>query len=385
MINGLRKYIDDGNTAIGVGVVSLNTVDAAIEVSKEQNIPVMLIASRRQVDDREIQKGYVNNWSTDDFAEYVNKKKGNANIITARDHGGPWQNNIETEKSYSLEDAVKSAKESYEKDIDSGFEILHIDPSIDIFEQISFEKILDRITDLYCFCEDYARKKNRQVSYEIGTEEQMIHLNSPLEYSRMLLTVKEMCAQNYLPVPMFIVTQVGTKVMELKNIGILNGSRNKKAIDDIKLLSGIAKENGVYIKVHNTDYLAPGILKLFPELGLNSANVAPEFGVCETKSFLKLLELNNLLSLANDFLELAYNSQKWEKWIISGSRSSRRDKAIIAGHYVFSCDSFKQIKEKAQSKIKDTDIDTYLKNEIKSCIMKYVNNFTVKNEAALNV
>ena len=82
-------------TLLGVGPMSVNCVDAAIELANENDVPLMLIASRRQIDSEDFGGGYVNNWSTHRFADYVieNDKKGK--ILLARDHGGPWQNESE--------------------------------------------------------------------------------------------------------------------------------------------------------------------------------------------------------------------------------------------------------------------------------------------------
>ena len=57
-----------------------------------------------------------------------------------------------------------------------------------------------------------------------------------------------------------------------------------------------------------------------------AANVAPEFGVTESKTFLKILEENNLTKLANDFIQISYDSMKWEKWIIKGSKIDDKNK-----------------------------------------------------------
>ena len=54
--------------------MSVNCVDASIEIADKNNIPLMLIASRRQVDAECFGGGYVNNWSTEKFSNYVRKK-----------------------------------------------------------------------------------------------------------------------------------------------------------------------------------------------------------------------------------------------------------------------------------------------------------------------
>src|ERR671922_1639994 len=59
---------------IGVGVVSRQVVDAAVEVAAETDREILLIASRRQVDDARIGCGYVEGWTTGRFARYVRSR-----------------------------------------------------------------------------------------------------------------------------------------------------------------------------------------------------------------------------------------------------------------------------------------------------------------------
>ena len=85
-------------TFLGVGPMSKNCVDVTIELSNKYNIPLMLIATRRQIDSEDFGGGYVNNWTTESFSRYVKKKNKKKQIILCRDHGGPWQNNFEKKK-----------------------------------------------------------------------------------------------------------------------------------------------------------------------------------------------------------------------------------------------------------------------------------------------
>ncbi|MCD7780878.1 MAG: class II D-tagatose-bisphosphate aldolase, non-catalytic subunit [Candidatus Gastranaerophilales bacterium] len=377
LINKIKNIINSKKSLLCAGPMSLNIVNAVIEIADGGDIPLMLISSRRQIDDKSIKRGYVNNWSTEEFAAYVNKTQKKNNIILARDHGGLWQNNIEIEKKLSLKDAMKSAKDSYACDIDSGFHILHIDPSIDIYNQLSSDIIFERFIELHEFCTSYAKKQNKTIEYEIGTEEQMIHINKQEEFNSTLSRIKKYCDANNYKYPLFVVAQVGTKVVEMKNIGIINSLYKSNNLSDIVSLCSSCKMNNMFIKVHNADYLQDNILKLFPEIGINAVNAAPEFGVCETKAFLELLEKYNLLNIENEFLELAYNSKKWEKWLVTGSRLNKRDKAIIAGHYIFSNPDFIKIKDFAQKHLihQGIVIDDYLKDKVKDEIYRYMQDF----------
>lgn len=61
-------------TLLGVGPMSVNCIDAAIELASEHEVPILMIASRRQIDSEEFGGGYVNNWTTEEFANYVTDK-----------------------------------------------------------------------------------------------------------------------------------------------------------------------------------------------------------------------------------------------------------------------------------------------------------------------
>ena len=52
-------------TLLGVGPMSKNCVDATVELANHHEVPIFLIASRRQIDSTQFGGGYVNNWCTD--------------------------------------------------------------------------------------------------------------------------------------------------------------------------------------------------------------------------------------------------------------------------------------------------------------------------------
>ena len=60
-------------TLLCAGPMSKNFVDSCIEYTRNKNFPLMLIASRRQIDAEDFGGGYVNNWTTETFSNYVKK------------------------------------------------------------------------------------------------------------------------------------------------------------------------------------------------------------------------------------------------------------------------------------------------------------------------
>jgi len=344
----LERYTKNKNcTLLGIGPMSKNCIDASIELADKYKTPIMLIASRRQIDSAQFGGGYVENWTTEEFVNYVNQKDINKNIILARDHGGPWQNELEKNQNMSLKDAMKSAKDSFQADIDAGFHMLHIDPSIDIHEQPNIDQVLERVYELYDFCWSHARKNKQDIIFEIGTEEQSGSNNSKEELEYTLNKMKLFCTTNKIPFPSFVVVQAGTRVMETKNVGSFESPfriENELPPEiQIPQMIDICNKYGIFMKEHNTDYLSTESLRWQPRLGIHAANIAPEFGVAETRAFISLLEEYQHNDLLDDFLQISYDSMKWKKWMLKNSNASFKDKAIIAGHYVFSSDKFIEV------------------------------------------
>ena len=375
------SLINKKKTLLGVGPMSLNVIDSSIELADLYKVPIMLIASRRQIDSHIYGGGYVNNWSTSQYSKYVKKKSKTRNIFLARDHGGPWQNNLDIENKISEKKAMLSAKKSFENDIENDFKFIHIDTSIDIHKKINFKSSMERLYELYEHCYSYSQKKGKEILFEIGTEEQNGSTNSFEELRETLNCLSKFCKKNKLPKVTFVVIQSGTKVMERRNIGSFESPIRIKneipvEIHLIKILE-ICKEFNVCMKEHNTDYLSDESLKWHPKIGIHAANVAPEFGVSETLSLINMLKKFNLKNYLNRFLEISYNSKKWKKWVINEKLISDYEKSIISGHYIFSSSDFLKIKKELNYifEKKKINLDNELKKSIKKSILRYLNCF----------
>ncbi len=139
----------------------------------------------------------------------------------------------------------------------------------------------------------------------------------------------------------------------------------------------ICNKYNVMMKAHNTDYLSTDALNWHPRLGIHAVNVAPEFGVAETKSFLEVLNKNNLSDLSEKFLKISFDSKKWEKWLKPNSNLNDKEKAILSGHYVFSKPEFIDLKNAAsyELKSKNINLDEILCEAISRSILRYISNF----------
>ncbi|MEX0717349.1 MAG: hypothetical protein WD066_12215 [Planctomycetaceae bacterium] len=364
---------------LGIGVTSVNCVDAAVGIADEFDLPLMLIASRRQVDACDLGGGYVNRWCTEEFARYVRARDHRRNVTLARDHGGPWQRDSDLE-SASADEAMAAARFSFEIDIASGFELIHLDPVRHLGQNGTdrIERYIERTIALHEFCHAAAHRAGRAIGIEIGTEECPIGDAPPRDVARILDGVVAHCDRERLPRPRFMVVPCGTKVMETRNVGPLSTlpspEGDEPPDDDLRDLIARCHAAGVAVKAHNADYLPDARLGWFIEHEIDAVNVAPEFGVVETRALLATLRRAGCDALAERFLELAFASRKWEKWMLPDSDADDVARAIIAGHYVYSTPEFAEIIAAARPACRGRgiDLDRELVSAVRGAILGYL-------------
>lgn len=370
-------------TQLGIGPMSANCVDAVIDAANQYRTPIMLIASRRQIECADYGGGYVNGWTTESFAAYVRERDKGSCVLLCRDHGGPWQNYLEVECQMSGAEAMVSAKHSFAQDIASGFDILHLDPSIPPAGEGDAGSVLDMLFDLYHFVQEKARDAGREIAIEVGTEEQNGGLNTPEELENFLISLSEFCRSNDYQMPLFVVAQTGTLVRETVNIGHFVSGLDDQGLDDaaarVNLLVETANRFGALVKEHNGDYLPDHILSMRPRIGIGATNIAPELGVAETRFLLDLCRSLGLAKPADDFIQLSLESGKWKKWLIPDTNATDFDKGVIAGHYVFSTPEFTRIKADIESECsrQGIDLDQAIRDHLKSILHRFASNLKI--------
>ena len=101
-------------TLLGVGPMSKTLLTAALSLAKERDFPLMLIASRNQVDSDEFGHGYVCGWDQDRFVKDVEAAAAAVGfdglVYLCRDHGGPWQRDEERAAGLPVEEAMEIIK-----------------------------------------------------------------------------------------------------------------------------------------------------------------------------------------------------------------------------------------------------------------------------------
>ena len=306
-----------------IGPMSKNIVDTIIEYSQETKNLIGFVPSRRQVD---YNGGYVNNWNTNEFSKYVDNK-----ILLKRDHAGPGQGYTSDSGFRSLEEDCKF------------FDLIHIDPWKKYPE---YSKGLDRTNDMINFW----FKSNPKLQFEIGTEE-AIRRFEPEELDKFVKDLQNKLDYNTFNQIKYIVVQSGTSLEGNTNTGTYNKDRLVSMLE-------VAKKHNLLSKEHNGDYIPSSLIKEKMELGLDSINIAPEFGLIETNTY-----LDNEIDIEK-FWKICYESNRWVKWVSKDFNPviNKIELIKICGHYVLSDPKFLDIKP---------DLDSLIKLNIKNKLNEF--------------
>jgi hypothetical protein len=314
-----------------IGPMSKNVVDTIIEFSKSHKIDMVFIPSRRQI---EYNGGYVNNWTTKDFVQYVHSKC--SSILIERDHGGPGQGNIDDDGFESLKEDTKY------------FDIIHIDPWK---KYPNFDEGLKMTIDMIRYCYNI----NPNIQYEIATEEgiRKFEVN---ELERLIIELQKNLNEEEYKQIKYLVIQCGTKLLEKTNTGSFD-------VDKLKDMIQLCNKYGFIAKEHNGDWVTSDIVDEKCKYGLTCINIAPEFGEIETTV---LLEYFKKYELFEEFYNICFNSKKWVKWVSTTfvPEENKEQLILICGHYTFAYKEFVELKQKLIDDYK-VPIDTLICDKIK--------------------
>jgi hypothetical protein len=166
--------------------------------------------------------------------------------------------------------------------------------------------------------------------------------------------------------------------METRNIGSFDAKLpvNGMLPASVQLpeIIRMCERNGVFIKEHNADYLSDKALQWHPRFGIHAANIAPEFGVVETRTLLSIAKSIGGTNFVDEFSEIALNGLRWTKWMLKNSNASEKEKVEISGHYHFADPAVIQIRQQLSEKLqkRGRDLELEVKNEVKNSIDRYL-------------
>lgn len=325
------------NPKFYIGPMSKNVVDAIINFSTKTNNPIGFIPSRRQID---YNGGYVNGWNTHSFSDYIRSRYYTKHIC--RDHAGANQGAF-------IDDGHKSMMEDCK-----WFNCIHLDPWL-FCKNLSagWEMTEDYIK--FCF------EINPYITFEIGTEQSIMEYTTSELDAGISRLKKSLTEEEFANITTAVI-QSGTS---------LRGNENTGTYDERKLLDmvEVCKYHNLFSKEHNGDYLSTSLIHKKFSCGLDSINIAPEFGQYETQTYLSEIKKEpHALKLMDLYFDICYSSNKWRKWVDSSFDPLNiwnREKLInICGHYVI---SNKEFVENIKSKLRP-DIDSVVQCRIESAL-----------------
>jgi hypothetical protein len=309
-----------------IGPMSKLVVDAVLELDEKERNTIAFIPSRRQV---EFSGGYVSNWTTKQFSDYVDKK-----VKIQRDHGGPGQGNNDDDGYESFEEDARC------------LDLIHVDPwkKYQNYDD-GLDQTIESINHIY--------NLNPDIQFEVGTEESIRRFETE-EFGKLLQDLKGNLDVEVFKAIKYGVVQsgVGLDLLNMKNTGEFSAKR-------LEEMNKICHNFGLLSKEHNGDYLTKQEIQQRFDLGLDTINIAPEFGQIETLCYIEALSDSDL----KKFYDICYNSKRWEKWISTGETKDIKKLIQVCGHYVFANKDFISFKP---------NLDELVKEKIKSRVLSII-------------
>lgn len=323
-IKTLEKETGIARTIFAACPNSMVVIKAALRSAKRNNAPIKFAATLNQVD---LDGGYTG-FTPRQFVKTIRLEahaiQFKGPVIVAIDHGGPWLKDKHRTEKWSYEETMAAIKKTFESAIDAGYDLIHVDPTIDITlppgKTIDIEVVARRTVELIVHAEKYRRdRKLPRIAYEVGTEEVHGGLADMNVFTRFLELLKSGLLANGLDDvwPCFVVGKVGTDL-------------HTTTFDPhvARQLVEVAAQYGSYIKGHYSDNVTNP--EAYPASGMGAANVGPEFTECEYDGLMELCSYEDYLlrkqkiakasGLKQILWDAVIRSGRWKKWLLEHER-----------------------------------------------------------------
>lgn len=319
-IKSLKKETGISRSIVAVCPNSMAVIRASLRAAKRNNAPIKFAATLNQVD---LDGGYTG-LTPYEFVKTIRQEAQAINlkspVIIAIDHGGPWLKDKHNNEKYSYENTMEDVKKSFEAAIEAGYDLIHVDPTIDVTlskgQIIDIDVVAKRTIELIVHAEKFRRKNNSpRIAYEVGTEEVHGGLADIKVFTRFLDLLRQgLQAHNLQDVwPCFIVGKVGTDL-----------HTSTFDPDVARQLVAIAEQYGSFIKGHYSDNVTNP--EDYPASGMGAANIGPEFTEREYEGLMELCDLEDKLYkneriakpalLRKVLWEAVILSGRWKKWLL---------------------------------------------------------------------
>jgi tagatose-1,6-bisphosphate aldolase non-catalytic subunit AgaZ/GatZ len=318
-LDALREKTGVPRTIFAACPNSPTVIRASLRAAKRNNAPIYFAATLNQID---CDGGYTG-MTQEDFVRTVRFETERVNftgdVIIAIDHGGPWLKDKQRTEKWSVKDAMDGVKKSFEAAVLAGYDLIHVDPTVDINvpkgEIIDIHVVAARTVELIDHTERFRKEHGiAPISYEVGTEEVHGGLADETTFDTFISELKKgLMVKGLADVwPCFIVGKVGTDL----DTTIFDGEVARRLTSKVRPL-------GSYIKGHYTDDVANP--EEYPLCGMGAANVGPEFTMSEYRALCELEGLEKkfhaegkvgvLSHMKEVLLQEVHDSHRWEKWL----------------------------------------------------------------------
>jgi D-tagatose-1,6-bisphosphate aldolase subunit GatZ/KbaZ len=305
-------------TLLAVSANSQAVVEAALLAAKEANCPIFFAATLNQVDP----DGGYTGWTHARFAAVVRQSAKKAGfkgpVLLGVDHAGPWLRDRHTTEKWPYRRTLAAVTKSLESAIAAGFDLLHIDPTVDRElppgRALDINTIVERTVLIIKNCEDF-RIKNRlpSIAYEVGTEEVHGGLADEDVFQTFLSALRTKMTGEGLSGawPCFIVGKVGTDLDTTMFSPQVAGE-----------LYSAASRYGMVLKGHYSDNVENPAA--YPASKMGGANVGPEFTEVECDALFELESREKAAPAKSaaghsrfreSLTQAVVRSGRWEKWL----------------------------------------------------------------------
>ncbi len=308
---------------------SVAVIRAALRSARRANAPIKFAATLNQVD---LDGGYTG-FTQREFVRLIRQEAAAINftgpVIIAVDHGGPWLRDNQRTENWSFTATMNWVKKSFEAAVVTGYDLLHVDPTIDITlsgKVIPIDLVIDRTIDLIVHVERFRMKKDiAPVAYEVGTEEVhggLADMNLFRDFLKGLRSGLEKAGYENVW-PCFVVGKVGTDL--------------HTTLFDPEVAGGLvaeARRYGSWIKGHYTDNVENP--EAYPRSGMGAANVGPEFTEREYEALMELENMESALftrgkiprksKIKEVLWQAVLESNRWQKWLKGDEQTKSFDR-----------------------------------------------------------
>ena len=376
-------------TLLAVCPNSSAVLEAAVNAAARNRSVMLFAATLNQVDFEASYTGWTPQEFVGELHGYAEQYHWSGPLYPCLDHGGPWLKDLHTLAHFSYAESMEKVKTSISYCLDAGYQLLHIDPTVDrslpAGQPLPLEMVVERTVELIAHAEHVRHSSGLpELAYEVGTEEVHGGLVKIQRFEEFINMLHKELRNNNLEAcwPCLLVAQVGTD---------LHTTTFQPKV--AQQLFHIVSPYGSLIKGHYTDWVEKP--QDYPTSGMGAANVGPEFTATEFEALQELegQEIKSDLQISDSrfmyTLEMAViQSGRWKKWLLPEEKEvvfdqlspSRKAWLLKTGsRYIWTNPDVVAARGRLYSNLRQMGIDaqTYVIGQITKVIERYIQAFNL--------